>query len=189
MVKEKGGPRTVHKDNSHPVIKIALRKWTIEKIQPKSVLDVYGGHGMMFDRLWKNYDYQCSDGDAIEYLKNQTEFNHDIFDIDPYSSPYEAIEIVCKKSVKPEIGIVCTDGMLRRQAGMRGNLTKFIQEKTGWPAKDNSLMAGIYHRYPEYLRHVLSCICDDYKIKNLAVEYGRKRSQATVYFAIILKKV
>ncbi len=189
MVKTKGGPRTVHKDNSHPAVKIALRKWLIEKIQPESVFDVYGGRGMMFNRCWKNYDYSCTEGDAIEYLQSKQSFNQDIFDIDPYSSPYEAIEIVCKKSVKSKIGIVCTDGMLRRQAGMRGNLTKFIQNRCGWPAKDNTLMAGIYHQYPKFLRHVIISICNNYKIKNLAIEYGRKRSQATVYFAVVLKKV
>lgn len=184
----KGGPRTTHKDNSHPAIKISLRKWIIDKIKPTSVLDVYGGHGLMFDRVWKNYNYLCSDGDAIKYLNNQKSLNFDCYDIDPYSSPYEALEIVCKKSMKQKIGIVCTDGMLRRQAGMRGNFTKFIQKKCGWPAKDNTLMAGVYHRYPEFLRHVISCISSEYEIEKLAIKYGLKQSQATVYFSVILKK-
>lgn len=188
MVKNKGGPRTVHKDNSHPLIKISLRKWIIDKACPINVLDVYGGHGMMYKRVWKNFEYETSNGDAVEYLNKKVYLDFDCYDIDPYSSPYEALEIICKKSKKTKIGVVCTDGMLRRQAGMRGNFTKFIQKKCGWPAKDNTLMAGVYHRYPEFLRHVISCVCADFEIENLAIKYGLKQSQATVYWAAVLKK-
>ncbi len=185
---KKGGPRTTHKDNSHPAIKIALRKWVIGKVNPVTVLDVYGGCGMMYDRLWKRFEYTRSDGDSVKWLDSQKLLRFDCFDIDPYSSPYEALEIVCEKSQNNMIGVVCTDGMLRRQAGMRGNLTKFIQEKCNWPAKDNTLMAGIYHQYPKFLRYVIGCLSGEYCIENLAVKYGEKRSQATVYWAAVLKK-
>lgn len=185
---EKGGPRTTHKDNSHPSIKLALRKWAVSNLKVESVLDVYGGMGMMYKNLWKNYTYAHSEGDAIQWLSSRDNLDYDCFDIDPYSSPYEALEIVCNKTNKNNIGVICTDGMLRRQAGMRGNLTKFIQDKCGWPAKDNTLMAGIYHKYPNHLRYVISQVCPLFKIDKLAIKYGLKRSQSTVYWAAILSR-
>lgn len=188
MVKTKGGPRTTHKDNSHPAIKIALRKWLISELKPKSVIDVYGGHGMMFERLWKDFEYSCSEGDSIEWLNKQTILDFDLFDIDPYSTPYEALEIVCNKTNKNIIGVVCTDGMLKRQAGMRGNFTKFIQKKCNWPAKDNTLMAGVYHQYPKFLRYVIKCVCPDFNIEKLAIKTGLKQSQATVYWAALFTR-
>lgn len=181
----KGGLRTTHKDNSHPTIKLALRKWLISELNPKTVLDVYGGHGMMYGRLWKKYEYSYSGGNSIEWLKNN-DLNYDCFDIDPYSSPYEALEIITKKTGKNKIGVACTDGMLRRQAGMRGNFTKFIQQKCGWPAKDNTLMAGVYHQYPKFLRYVIKCVCPVFNIEKLAIKTGLKQSHATVYWAAIL---
>jgi len=183
---KKGGPRTIHKNNSNPEIKIALRKWLIGNIDICSVLDVYGGHGLMYDRVWKTFEYSFTKNDSLKWLGMQKGLIHDCFDIDPYSSPFEAMEIVCKKAIKGRIGIVCTDGFLRRQAGMRGNFTKFIQEKCNWPAKDNDLMARVFHQYPSYLRHVINRICGDYEIEKLAIKYGPKLQHSTVYFAAIL---
>lgn len=49
--KKGGGPRTVYVDNSFPIMKIALRKWVAEKFVNPSILDVYGGYGLMYKQF------------------------------------------------------------------------------------------------------------------------------------------
>ena len=115
-------------DNSHPLEKAALREWVLTHISPARVLDVYGGNGLMFERVWKSKteNYRTADGDALEWLNTQKEFTENIFDIDPYASPYEALEIISQKATTMRIGIVCTDGTLRRVAMMRTRIPKFL---------------------------------------------------------------
>ena len=178
-------------DNSHPREKIALREWVLTYIDQASVLDVYGGNGLMFERVWKvkAKQYRSPRGDALQWLSEQNELAENIFDIDPYASPYEALEIVGMKSTAARIGAVCTDGCLRRVAMMRTNIPEFFQKRCGWAKRDLSLMAGIYHQYPAYLRHVLACLAPQWEIERLAVQYGKGTwKQATVYFAAILTK-
>jgi hypothetical protein len=185
------GPRTIEKDNSHPLIKIRLRQWHIEKFnQDISVLDVYGAHGLMFGKVWSKYDYTPTDGDAIEWLEQQNCLGQDIFDIDPYSSPYDALLLIAQKASKDKIGICCTDGCLRRQAQMRGKMPRTLQTLCGWPLKDNHLFAAIYHNYPAFLRGILAKIFEGWSIGNLAVKYGIGCGrQSTVYFAAILQRL
>ncbi len=185
---ERGGPRTIHKDNSHPKMKIKLRAWLVEKIKPESILDVYGGHGMMFEKVWHKFKYETTTGDSLKWLEAQSQLDYSIYDVDPYSSPYEALHIIDQKSRVNRIGICCTDGMLRRQAGMRGHISTFVNNLCGWSGRDMSLMAAIYHQYPSYLRFVLSKAMSSYEIESLAVMYGKRRSQATVYFAAVLNR-
>lgn len=176
-------------DNSHPKIKISIREWVYREIKSTCMLDVYGGNGLMFDSVWsnKNIDYNYSNGDSIQYL-NRNKMYFDLYDIDPYASPFEAIEIICNKSTNNYIGIVCTDGCLRRVAMMRTKIPKFIQRKTGWEERNLALMAAIYNQYPSYLRYLLKCIIGKYKVKKKAVKYGQGTwKQATCYFAAVLE--
>lgn len=178
-------------DNSHPLEKIALREWVLKYISPAHVLDVYGGNGLMFEKVWKlkTENYQTADGDALLWLQSQKKFTENIFDVDPYASPYEALELIGKKTVAARIGIVCTDGTLRRVAMMRTHIPQFLCDHCGWPKRSLTLMAGIYHQYPRYLRYVLSCVLPQWNIEHLAVQYGKGTwKQATVYFAAILTK-
>ena len=124
-------------DNSHPHEKIALREWLIQYITPAHVVDVYGGNGLMFDMVWKEKaaDYRHSDGDALQWLCSQREFSENLFDVDPYASPYEALEVIGQKAQTDKLGIVCTDGTLRRVAMMRTRIPKFFQDKCGWPER------------------------------------------------------
>ncbi len=176
------------KNNSHPVIKVALRKWIITKFTSDAfVLDVYGAKGMMYKKIWNHFDYTPSEGDAIKFLNNCDCFNQDIFDVDPYGSPYEALKIITSKSKKDRIGIVCTDGTLRRAGMMRSKIPKFLQAECGWPERDLTLLAGIYNQYPSFLRHALNCVCNGYSIEKLAVKYGIGTwKQATCYYAAVL---
>jgi len=178
-------------DNSHPLEKIALREWMLTHISPAYVLDVYGGNGLMFERAWqsKTESYHTAEGDALAWLQSQSEFTENVFDVDPYASPYEALEIIGRKSVAERIGAVCTDGTLRRVAMMRTHIPQFFRERCGWPERSLTLMAGIYHQYPRYLRHVLACILPQWEIERLAIQYGKGTwKQATVYFAAVLTK-
>lgn len=188
--KKRGGPRTFHKNNSNPAIKFALRRWLINYFNDPTILDVYGGYGLMFFEIYKKYanKYESVKGEAIEWLKCRKELNFDIFDIDPYPSPFEALEIINQKSIKTKIGIVCTDGCIRRQSQFRGNLPKIIQKYCEWPRKDNNLMAGIYYQYPKFLRYILRKIMSSYQIDKLVVKYGKGKHSETVYFAAILNK-
>lgn len=45
------------KDNSHPKIKINIRKWLLNYFETPYILDIYGGNGLMFEKVWKNYNY------------------------------------------------------------------------------------------------------------------------------------
>lgn len=178
-------------DNSHPLEKVALREWVLTHISPARVLDVYGGNGLMFDRVLKlkSESYRAADGDALEWLQTQKNFAENVFDIDPYASPYEALEIIGQKSTAARIGVVCTDGTLRRVAMMRTRIPQFLRERCGWPERSLTLMAGIYHQYPRYLRHVLACVAPQWEVERLAIQYGKGTwKQATVYFAAILTK-
>ena len=178
-------------DNSHPREKIALREWVLTHVHNAHVLDVYGGNGLMFEWVWKSKSksYRTSDGDALTWLQSQQKFTENVFDIDPYASPYEALEIIGNKSTAERIGIVCTDGTLRRVAMMRTRLPEFFRNRCGWPERSLTLMAGIYHQYPRYLRHVLACVLPLWDVEHLAVQYGKGTwKQATVYFAAILTK-
>lgn len=179
------------KDNSHPLEKIALREWVLAQISPRNVLDVYGGFGLMHKKVWghKSDSYKCTSGDAVSWLSDHGELTENVYDIDPYASPYEALEIIGQKATPEKIGIVCTDGTIRRVAMMRTKMPKFFQQRCAWPERSLTLMAGIYHKYPSYLRHVLSCVVPSWDVDRLAVQYGKGTwKQATVYFAAVLKK-
>lgn len=179
------------KNNSHPREKIALRQWILKYIPLASVLDIYGGNGLMFEKVWKlkSESYSSTDGDALQWLQSQTELTENVFDVDPYASPYEALEIIGRKATTDRVGIVCTDGTLRRAGMMRTKIPKFLQDRCGWPKRSLTLMAGIYHQYPSYLRHVLVCIMPQWEIERLAIQYGKGTwKQATVYFAAVLTK-
>ena len=178
-------------DNSHPREKIALREWILEYIPKAHVLDVYGGNGLMFENVWvkKAESYRATEGDAVQWLSTQQGIPENVFDVDPYASPYEALEIIGQKATTERIGVVCTDGTLRRVAMMRTGIPEFFQKRCGWPKRDLSLMAAIYHQYPAYLRHVLACVVPGRSIERLAVQYGKGTwKQATCYFAAVLMK-
>lgn len=182
------------KNNSSPGLKVSIRKWVVSKMSGDLfVLDVYGGYGLMHSLLWKHVSktYRSSIGDAMLFLENEGTLQENVFDIDPYASPYEALFFVLEKAVCNEIAVVCTDGSLRRQCFMRSKIPLFIQKHTGWPRRDLSLMASIWYQYPAYLRFLINKLgVDRWEIKHLAVEYskGTPRNQQTCYFAALLKR-
>jgi len=188
---EKGGPRTIHKDNTHPGIKTALRRWILKEFSAPSVLDIYGGYGLMWQLVWSKHanDYTASTGEALSWLGAQNALQYNVFDIDPYSSPYEALQIVAEKATGDRIGIVCTDGCLRRQAHMRGRLPKILQQCCNWDWHDKALMTAIYYQYPRFLRFALVRVMKGWEIEALVVKYGKGFGKSsTVYFAAIMKR-
>ena len=176
-------------ENSHPGIKISLRKWLAGYFDRRSVLDVYGGHGWMYRAVWKDIasEYCAANGDALGFLSSCDVLDFDIFDVDPFASPFEALHLIGSRAKKERIGIVCTDGSLRRQGLMRGKLSPFLQESCGFPARDKKLLAAIYWQYPKFLRFILEKLMDHHRIANLAIKYGEGTwRQGTVYFAAVL---
>ena len=144
----------------------------------------------MYALVWSRVaaEYEGTSGDALTWLKERPVLDHDIFDIDPYSLPYEAIALVGQRATKDRIGLVCTDGCLRREAQRRANLPQFVQEACGWPRRDHTLMASIDWQYPRFLRFVLGRILPDFEIEALALKVGRGIKSRTVYFAAGLKR-
>ena len=182
----------VSKNNSHPKQKIALREWIIKNIDNFDVLDVYGGYGLMYKKIWsiKAESYHTTKGDSINWLNNKRELKQNVYDVDPYASPFEALEIIGHKATPKQIGIVCTDGSLRRCAFMRSSISKYLQKKCEWPRKSLPLMSAIYNQYPSFLRYVISCVMPKWSIQKLVVQeaLGGHRMQQTMYFAILLNK-
>jgi hypothetical protein len=179
-------------DNSFPAAKIALREWIADQFESPSVLDVYGGWGMMERQVWKRKAkiYQAIEGEALAWLESQTELNHDIFDVDPWGSPYEALESINRKATQSKIGIVCTDGFLRSRGKMRLRLSPLLQQVMGWPSKDNHLLASIYYNYGSYLRAVLPRLMTNFEIERLAIKIGRGSGKTgTCYFAAKLTRI
>lgn len=182
------------KDNSSPEAKIALRKWLFQYIPfPVNVLDIYGANGLMFSKVWKDnsFAYQMiNKEDALSWIGEQKNLDQNVFDVDPYASPFEAIKAISEKATPNLIGLACTDGSLRRCAMMRTRISKNIQILTGWNERDLALMAAIYYNYPSYLRYVLHCILrNQWKIEKLAIKYPSGTwKQGTAYFAAILIK-
>ncbi len=173
-------------NNSNPFVKIKIREWLIQQMDnPQSILDIYGGHGLMFKKVWSRFpDYSISEGDAVKWLKQQELFKHDIFDIDPYGSPYEALLIISEKAEKNIIGLVCTDGALRFEAKIRGKLPKILLEKCKWDGTSRTLKAAIYYQYPKYLRFALKKLMPDWTLEKLAIKVAVGQGKSgTVYWA------
>jgi len=174
-------------DNSFPVMKVALRVWIAEKFENPSVLDVYGGYGQMYRQVWQKYaaNYCSTEGDALEWLKKKEVLDYDIYDIDPYASPYEAMILVAAKNTKNRIGIVATDGTLRRQALFYN--TSFIHKYMCWDSKNKAMQGAIYHQYPNCLKAIINKIFGG-EIKNMAVKSGKGFGKnGTSYFAVVIE--
>lgn len=177
------------KDNSNPAAKVAVRRWLIGAVNPNTCLEVYGPRGMMYRKVWRG-SVECSGtvGDSLSWL-SQNELGYDIYDVDPYGSPFDALGLIGARSSRQTIGIACTDGALRRAGMMRAKLPKSIAERCGWPERDMALLAAIYHRYPSFLRAALSAFMPSYEIRRLVVTYGTGTwKQATTYFAAVMDR-
>jgi len=182
-------------DNTNVCAKIALRLWMLDLLSEKptniSVLDVYGAFGMMYRQVWEKGAgrYEGSQGDALEWLETH-DLNYDIYDIDPWGSPYEALAIINRKATLERIGIVATDGYLLRHGQMRGYISRVLQETMGWPKKDNSLLAAIYYDYSAFLRGILVKLMNRYDLQRLAVAKNRgkgKQGGNVAYFAGVFR--
>lgn len=179
-------------DNSFPALKIALREWVVAEFMSARVLDVYGGYGLMYRQVWSRVSssYEATDGDSLAWLQDRESLDYDLFDVDPYGSPFEALQIIAKRAIRNRIGLVCTDGCLRRQGTYRGNLPKVVEQTCGWGSENKALMASIYYNYPGHLRYLLRHLMPGWFIETLAVRYGKGGGKHTMaYFAFILKRV
>lgn len=88
-------------------------------------------------------------------------WDYDIFDVDPYSSPYEALALIAKSATKPTLGLYVTDGCLRQQAKVRGYFPKILLDPMGWQNKiphtkeSRRQRAWVYWHYPEVFYKIM----------------------------------
>jgi len=177
-------------DSSFSIQKVGLRWWLCDQMPASSVLDVYGGYGLMWRQVWERRatTYTATDGDALKWLEFHN-LDYDIYDIDPWGSPWEALDRINQKSTKDKIGIVCTDGAVKRQGQIRGLMPKIIVEKLAWDTKDKRLLAEVFYHYPAACRQILRAVMPSHKIIALAVKEHGGCGCGTAYFAAILQKL
>jgi hypothetical protein len=122
--------RKTHKldENSSYDAKIKVRKFVVDSLKNKDpmILDCFAAKGKMWELAYDktpNYlgidmklyldDRKMICADNLSYLKSADLDQFDIFDLDAYGSPMNAIAIIAKRfqwRTKTEIGIVFTDG-------------------------------------------------------------------------------
>ena len=178
-------------DNSTPAAKCAIRLWLLDNMKRTRTLECYGSEQSMFWQVWCKHAESVAGatGDALTYLR-AANLDYDIFDVDCYGSPYEAIEIIGQRALPDRIAIAATDGSLRRSAMMRSKISSYLCEKGGFDNEDKRLKAAIFHRYPVFCRLVLERILSGWQIDQFAVKYaeGGAWKNATAYFGIILQR-
>lgn len=177
-------------DNSTPGAKIALRLWLLEKIPGATVMELYGGGGVMNDQVWSERAsaVTINEGDALKRLFEHDTLPQQVFDVDSYASPFEAIELIGQKATSTTVGVVATDGSLRRSAMMRTRISSYLVEKCGFDNASKTQKANIFHNYPSFLLQVLRAILPDWTVEAIAVKYaeGGAWKQATAYFAVVI---
>lgn len=127
--------RNVKTDVSDLSLKVAVRQWVIDRIRPASVLDLYcGRYGYMYQDVW----YQAS-----EYLGTDNNEPHDlahtlkmsaeravqdmdldtfnIYDVDPYNSPWIVARRILRRRASGQFGLVLTSGEWRGLYGSHAN--------------------------------------------------------------------
>jgi hypothetical protein len=133
--KTRAGNLAVDNAPEHTHSKIALRRWVMEQLSPAHVLDVFAGiDGEMHTAVWKSAasyvgiderwrsddDRQRLVGDSYKILRSIDLERFNLFDIDCYGMPWEAMLIIAaRRQWKPgERGaVVCTDSALRARFG------------------------------------------------------------------------
>ena len=179
------------RDNSHIGMKVALRLKLLEYFDNPTVLDVYGGFGAMHRHVWQKYNYVATEEDALQWLQNN-DLRYEIYDVDPYGSPYEALKLINEKISKEKFAIACTDGALRRQALMRSpTIPKIVIDLLhDMDFTNKRTRPYIYYNYPVVLRLLISRIFPNYEIKKLYLKYGNRNiwASATCYFSCLLSR-
>lgn len=122
-------------DNSHDArrAKVELRQWVLREVQPARVIDVFAGDGEMYRDAWsKAAEYLGFDerpihdarslmiGDSYQLLRAIDLRRWNVFDVDCYGQPWQALLIIAARRqwAAGEIGaVVCTDSSLRTKFG------------------------------------------------------------------------
>jgi len=175
----KNGPR----NNTSLAAKNELRHRLLAEIEMPKVYEVFGSGGeatKFYQRNGVEIINGCGDSDAIQALKVIPPQFYNLFDIDPYSNPFEPLKIIAELNL-------LSDGCLRTQCKFRGNLPSILQKLMSWDNKNKHLKAWIYYHYPEALRSVIDKIfCPRFSVERMWVCLGRKSSFAQ-YAAFILQ--
>ena len=128
-------------DNSSLQAKVAVRLWLLERIDHPAVLDLYcGRNGQMYRNAWKRAEvYLGTDKrqphDLAPTLRMSAERaiaglnldSYNVFDIDPYDSPWAIARKVLQRKNEGVVGMALTSGEGR---GLKNGTMNEILRKT-----------------------------------------------------------
>ena len=181
------------KHNSWPAGKRCVREWIAAQIEPKYCYEVYGTRGSA-ETLWTRLGARVTgpSGEALAELAQLNEWGHDVWDIDCYSRPYPALEIIGKKAKGMVIGVFATD-TLKKQCQIRGGLAREVTDIMEWPRSKGGdhkhLKAWIYYHHPQVLREIYGrFLAPRYSIRKMIV-VGPRGVSAASYVGLIAEIV
>lgn len=184
------------KANSWPGGKLGVRRWLAKRHPPVRVWEIYGP-GSVGARQWKMLGAVEMGGtpageDAVGYLDTLKDWDWDVYDIDPYSSPFAALVAVSARATAPEIAVFLTDGHLRKAAQMGASLATVVCDRMGWPGgigkETRAVKRWIYWHYSAALRSVVErCLAPRYDVSAFAVTKARGNGAAN-YVGIIAER-
>jgi hypothetical protein len=172
-------------------LRAALEKYTLK---PPSVVETHGGFGRLFQRVYADRGtgvvFETDEGKACELALQRPgwavyaspsdtalaqgvgyHFAPNLFDLDPYDSPWEVFAAICAQAAKwapGPAGFVVNDGL-------RLNL----QKNQGWRVKALAEAlaefgnAGLYRKYLSVCR---------WQVERAADQVGRRLAEWTGYY-------
>ncbi|MFH1602645.1 MAG: hypothetical protein ABIH03_01915, partial [Pseudomonadota bacterium] len=184
--------RAPKQQNSHLLYKVRLREWLVAQWREHAqvdrrprVVECFGPWQEMWARVWSRCaEYLGADGDNAErWLGDHALGELDLFDLDPYGSPWPCIAVIGRRATAPTIGIVATDGALRAEAKYRGKCPGVLAREFGWDFHDHALAASVYLHYPRFARAAIERLTRRPMLAYAVSPYGRR---AVMYWATLL---
>lgn len=182
--------------------KLALRRWALDSVSPARVLDVFAGiDGEMHRGVWRDADeYLGIDerwspddernrlvGDSYKILRSIDLARWNIFDIDCYGMPWEALLVIAtrRRWATGEVGaVVCTDSALRSRFGFASHAQVAAVGLT-----DRKLGTPSAREYQSMLNLGISRWARESGVEILAMQLaeGARAGGAMRYFAITFR--
>lgn len=128
-------------------------------------------------------------GDALQFLRANTQWAYSIYDIDPWSTPFDAVSLAASHAWASRIGIFVTDGHLMQAGRMGQRFTTIIRDvMPEWP-ETRHVKRWIYYNYPKALMALLArLVAPRFEIEDARICRSRGRSIAN-YAGLICVEV
>lgn len=144
-------------DNSNETLKLEVRAWLLEQIQPAQVLDLFCGQaGRMWSGVWRSADSyfgvdkhsphclaQTVRMSAERAVKSLDLNRYNLFDIDTYSSPWLIARRICRRRGPGTFGLALTSGEFRGLEN--GHSNEIIRVSIGARGLSDYRLLGRYH--------------------------------------------